>query len=433
MTSKLSLRSRIERALPAELLWFLLMSLVLWIGSIGVVLFHLRLGLHNNGFPSLAYSRPFWDLNIFADRIAFIHQEEFFSKGYRWIYPAPCVFLYKLLLLDFVALSHHKIAVIDLFYCAVVASGLLLLITGAATTLQLRGLSRRQSWGLIICVTSLSWPIFFAVRQGNIEGILWIGVAIAVWAFYQKMWWTSAIIIGIVGSFKIYPLFLLALFISPKKFFQAAGGVLIFAIITVGSLAYIGPTIPVASHHIAEGLASFTDLAFTPESEKIDRAYLTYEHSLVSLFRILTTGHPEYMSVMALLYLPITAVLMTVLFLAKVRNQPRINQLLVIVLAIVLLPPKSYDYTLQMLYIPWMCLALISISARAHVRKIPGLTAVMVLLAFLCSPEFFVKYQGIYSFGQFKAVCLILLFFVALYYRFEDEQIEQQVNEKIIL
>jgi hypothetical protein len=325
---------------------------------------------------------------------------------------------HQFLLLKFVTVPVHRLVYIDLFYCGVVASGLLLLMAGISAALQRRGLSRRNSWALLICTVFLSWPVFFSVRQGNIESLLWIVVAFAVWASYRGMWWTSAILIGAVASFKLYPLIFFALFITPKKFAQVLAGMLTFVFITLGSLAYIGPNIPVAYGHIAAGIKSFADYAFAPAN--VDRGYLAYEHSLLSLFRIVTTGHPEYMVQMASSYLPIAAALMAVLFLGKVRTQPRLNQILVIVIAVVLLPPKSYDYTLQMLYIPWACLALLSVSAQVQGRRVAGLKAAMILLALLCSPEFFIKYRGVYSFGQFKAVCLILLLCIALRYDFAD-------------
>jgi hypothetical protein len=185
-------------------------------------------------------------------------------------------------------------------------------------------------------------------------------------------------------------------------------------------LAYIGPTIPVAYRFTTMGIKSFTDLGFYPGA--IDRDYLTYDHSLVSLFRIVTTSHPEYMSLMARYYMPVAAVLMTVYFFAFIWKMPRLNQLLVIVLAIVLLPPKSYDYTLQMLYIPWSWLALVAVSAAKRGQKIAGLMPVMICLALICSPEVFIEFGGFHSFGQFKALCLLVLLWMSAKYRFLDDQ-----------
>jgi hypothetical protein len=74
-----------------------------------------------------------------------------------------------------------------------------------------------------------------------------------------------------------------------------------------------------------------------------------------------------------------------------------------------------------MLYIPWAWLALLGVAAAARRRRVPGLMPAMVCLALICSPEFFIKFHGYYSFGQFKTIVLLGLLWVAVRYRFEDE------------
>ena len=131
--------------------------------------------------------------------------------------------------------------------------------------------------------------------------------------YYRGMWWTSAILIGLFAGFKIYPILLLGLFLPFRKYSQIAVSLLVFGVFTSIGLAYIGPTIPVAYRFTAMGIKSFTDLGFYPGA--VDRDYLTYDHPLVSLIRIATTSHPEYMSLMARYYMPVAALLMTVYFL----------------------------------------------------------------------------------------------------------------------
>jgi len=363
------------------------------------------------------------DLIAVIDKLQSVHQPGFFTDGYRWIYPAPCVFLYKFILQFSNHVGNHgnhKVRHAIAMYSLVVFSGLFLLLRGMCAALTRRGLSPRDSWLLMIATTLLSWPIFIALHQGNIEGILWIGVAVAVWAYYRGMWWTSALLIGVVAGFKIYPILLIGLFLAPRKYLQIAVSLITFVVFTTASLSYIGPTLPIAYHNVANGMQSFIDLGFYPGA--IDRNYLTFDHSLVSLFRILTTAHPEYMVTMSRYYMPIAATLMTVFFFAVILKMPRLNQLLVIVLAIVLLPPKSYDYTLQMLYIPWAWLALLGVSAAARGAKVPGLMPVMVCMALVCSPEFFIRFQHHNSYGQFKTLCLLVMLWLAARYSFSDEQ-----------
>jgi len=274
------------------------------------------------------------------------------------------------------------------------------------------------AWALLIATALMSWPILFAIHAGNIEAILWIGIAIATWAYYRRMWWAAAILIGIIGAFKIYPMLLLGLFLQPRKFREMAISLLTFAAITVAGLAYIGPTILTAYHNVAKGVQSFTDLGFYPG--EIDRDYLTLEHSVVSLIRICTSSHPKLMLAIFHHYMPVAALLTTIFFFTRIWKMPRLNQLFFIILAAVMLPPKSYDYTLQMLYIPWAWLALLCVDAAARRTKIPGMTQVMICLALVLSPEFFLRIGGYFSFGQFKTVILLALLWLIARYRFDD-------------
>jgi Glycosyltransferase family 87 len=400
-------------SLPRELRWFLFLSLVLWICSVAYVALRLRFAHgDNHGLPPVLLNPPFGDLYAFADKLKFVHQPEFFKPEWGWNYSAPCIFLYKLLYL-FVQRRHGHI-----IYVLIVITCLFPLTWNMAAELKRRGLSFQNAWLLLIGTALMSWPILLGIHQGNTDTLIWMGVAIGVWAYYRDMWWTAAILIGMVAALKIYPILLIALFFPPKKYLQAAGCALTFAIVTIASLAYIGPSIPAAYGKISGGVKLLTDLGFYPKD--IDRDYLTFDHSLVSLIRICTINHLEAMKVIFHYYLPVAGALMAIFFVALIWKMPRANQVLVVVLASVLLPPKSYDYTLEMIYIPWAWLALLSVQAAASGRTIKGMMPVMICFALVCSPELFFKFQGYYSYGQLKTVVLLAMLGLAGRYPFDD-------------
>jgi hypothetical protein len=404
--------------LPRELKWFLAFSAFLWLLSSAFIAHHVyRYPKFPHGLPVPFYNAPFSDLNAFNGKLYMIHDPQFFVSGYKWIYPAPCIFLYKLIL-HFNHYTSHRTLFGDITYLLMILVGLSALAAGTAKAFTRRGLPRTSAYLVVVLTVILSWPILVAVHTGNIEAILWIGAAFAVWAYYREMWWTAAIAIGAVSAFKIYPLLLLGLLLVAGKVRQVAIGILTFATITVAGLAYIGPTIPVAYHSVADGVESFTDLAFYPGN--VDRDYLTLEHSVVSLIRICTSDHPRLMLLLFHYYIPVAGGLMAVLFFTRVWQMPRLNQLLVVTLAAVMLPPKSYDYTLELLYIPWAWLALLAVSAAARGSRIRGIMPAMLCLALILSPECFITFRGVYSFGQFKAIILLVLLWVAVHYRFED-------------
>src|SRR6187402_12884 len=415
-------RQRKPISLPIELKLFLFTSLAIWLVSAAFVAIHVSLNHEaDHGLPPIYFSALFYDLNFLNGRLNLVHTPAFFTGDYRWIYPAPCFFLYKAIL-GWNKTQHvrHAALVGDLIYCGSVLVGLLVLAFKTISALCRRDLNLARSCTLVLGALLLSWPIFFSVHQGNIESILWMITATAVWAFYRDHLWTAAILIGLVGSFKIYPVLLLALYLAPRKYRAMAAGVLTFMAVTIFSLAYIGPTVPIALHNTVEGMKSFTELGFYPGA--VDRNFLTFDHSLVSLIRVLTISHPECMLSLSHVYMPTLSIVMTIVFFTKVWKMPRLNQVWFILLAAVLLPPKSYDYTLTMLYIPMVWLSLLCVSAAVRGQKIPGALPVMIAMAFVLSPEVFIKFGGDWASGQFKTIVLLVLLGLTLRYPFSEEE-----------
>src|ERR1700738_3372764 len=84
--------------MPLEFKWFIILSLSLWLVSIFFIVTQAQ---HSSRFPyrvaPTILDRPFSDLLVFRDKMSLVHQPDFFTKDYRWIYPAPCVFLYKVI------------------------------------------------------------------------------------------------------------------------------------------------------------------------------------------------------------------------------------------------------------------------------------------------------------------------------------------------
>jgi hypothetical protein len=414
MASIYSRRSA-QLVLPRELRWFLTLGAALWVISVSYIVLKLHFDhTANHGIPDVITSPPFGDLYAFANRLQFVHQPDFFKPEWGWNYSAPCIFLYKVLYFFCLRRHGHYIYLLLVLVC------LLPLLLTMSLALRRRGLSAQSTWLLLVGTLVMSWPIALGVHQGNTDALIWIGAAFAVWAYYRGMWWTAAVAIGIVAAFKIYPVLLIGLFFPPKKYLQAIGSVLTFAAVTLASLAYIGPSIPAAYRKISGGIKLLSDLGFY--GQDVDWNYLTFEHSIVSLIRVCTVGHLELMRVIFRYYLPVAGAAMALFFLALIWKMPRLNQVLVIVLAMVLLPPKSYDYTLEMMYIPWAWLVLLCVSAAAAGRKIRGMLPVMFCFALVCAPELFIKVHGFYAYGQFKTVVMLGMLALAARYPFDGQQ-----------
>jgi len=419
-------------ALPPGLRWFLIVSALMSIASTVYLVVQVKYapGFHH-GLPYDIYTRSlFEDLNAFVWKIKIVHTPEFFTTEWRYLYPAPCVLLYYFFSLFNHFSSNHQYRGAELALCAIVLACLIELGRRLASALKRRGLNYRQAIVFVFGSALCSWPIFYGVHQGNIECVLWVGVAAALWAYYREKWWTAAVLLGTFGSFKLYPMLLLALFLAPRKYAQIALGLLLFGSITLASLAFIGPSIPVAYQHVSAGIHSYSALGLSLNGVMPSGGNM-FDHSLPGLLHFALRSHfPKILQYVLKYYMAALAVITTVVFFTRVQKMPRANQVLFIVLATVFIPPISFDYTLQMLYIPWAWLAMIGVSAATRNREIDGLAPVMICLALVCAPELFIKHHGIYVYGEFKAIVIIALFYLTSRYRFfEIEDVVPSIVE----
>jgi hypothetical protein len=117
-------------------------------------------------------------------------------------------------------------------------------------------------------------------------------------------------------------------------------------------------------------------------------------------------------------YMITLAVVMLTLYFVRIRKLPVANQLLILTVASILLPPTSWDYTLLQLYAPFIILVFLVIDS-AH--KIPGLFPVFVLFGLIFTPTNFFFYSGHGASAQIKCLLLLGLMTIALVYPFSSE------------
>jgi len=85
-----------------------------------------------------------------------------------------------------------------------------------------------------IILAFLSYPFLFTVDRGNVEGLLYVLLALFVLFFVQKRFWQSAILLGLAGAMKIYPLIFAPLFLIQKRYKET--GILILTFLSASLL-----------------------------------------------------------------------------------------------------------------------------------------------------------------------------------------------------
>ncbi len=205
-----------------------------------------------------------------------------------------------------------------------------------------------------------SWPFYFALERGNIEAVTWLLLAGGVWAIARERWMVAAVLLGVAASVKIYPGLMFAVFLRPKRWKEIGVGLLTAVVLTLASLRFLEPDVLLAWHGVVDGVGAWTrDYAGI-----FDPVYLAYDHSAFELLKALVPGqHPAYDLLMGR-YLAVAAGVTLVLFFGRVIRLPRINQVLFVTVASVLLPPASFDYTLVNLYVPFAWLVLLTPDER---------------------------------------------------------------------
>jgi len=172
------------------------------------------------------------------------------------------------------------------------------------------------------------------------------------------------------------------------------------------------PNLATSWHGTQIGLASFRRW-YVLAYEQVG-----FDHSLVGCMKALSLAAlpeelpPQLLSLLVGLYMPVAAFAGIILYFDRILKLPVINQVVCLVVATILLPPISYDYTLLNLYLPWALLVLLALESRG--RTVPGLTAAMVCCAVVFAPVTELIVHGRSYGGQVKALALAALGLIAL-------------------
>jgi hypothetical protein len=393
------------RPLPAELRLFCKVTFWATVAAWLLAFVAGRVGLkYPYDWPMMPVDafHDYWD---YFDRFVLLHTVTFFTApGYPFTYLAPGVVLYKSL---YVFSEGGGLVV----YMILIIVALSFAFMRFRSEMLLRGFPKELAKGLPLFILVASYPILFCIQRGNLEILIAIGLALGTWAYWTGRTWTAAIVWGVFGSVKLYPLLLLAIFLSFGQYRQFVVSLLTAANTTILSLFYIGPDLRTASAGISGSVDAFLKLY----SLQIDY-WIGFDHSLFALLKL--NIHNVALPSLLHGYMITLAVVMLTLYFVRIRKLPVANQVLILSVASILLPPTSWDYTLLQLYAPFIILVFVTIDSP---HKIPGLSPVFVLLGLIFTPTNFFFYSGHGASAQIKCLLLLGLMTIALVYPFSSE------------
>ncbi len=392
-----------EARLPAELRLFSqvtgLVTLGIWL--VAALVRHQRWP-YPFTWPLAEPGTSLFDLTIYFTRFSLLHHAAFFAEaGFPFMYFAPGVPLYRL----FYLFGHRGAAVAYLLLAGV------LVVLGAVLLQQAmvrRGMRSGAATLFLGAAVLTSYPLVFALERGNLEVLLACGVAAGVAAYWRGYRLTAAIVWGVFGAVKLYPLLLLALFLSRQQIRYLLAGLATAATTMWLSLWYTGPTIRIAAAGLQRGSHRFISI-YT-----VHFAAPSFDHALFATPKLLLQPFGVNLRHLLAGYMLVATVTMLALYVLRIRRLPAANQIVVLLVSCVLLPPTSFDYTLVQLYAAWAILVLIAVDLAREGRSLPFGRVWFLLFAALFTPANLLVFRGVSYQGVEKSLVLTGLLALAM-------------------
>ena len=241
------------RSLTRILYVFAAVSALLW--TIGLLPI-----LHGHASPLYPYGPNFEDILVYKGRFTLFHTKAFFTsrKFSGFAYPAGCSVIYA-------ALYATPNAITTYLLLAAAA-------TFAALATTFAYLKRAAALSLFLPLLFLSFPFLFLIQRANVELILVLLVAFGILAYLRGLTYAAAILFGLAAACKLYPIFLLGLFLKRKRDIPAFAAGLVTAIVAMcAAISFAGPDFSTAAYGFFHGVDRFQDhYAVTVRSAEIN-------------------------------------------------------------------------------------------------------------------------------------------------------------------
>jgi hypothetical protein len=324
--------------------------------------------LHGHSTPLFPGGANFEDVLVYQGRFTVFHTTKFFtSKRFSgFAYPAGSAVIYAALY------SFHDAVRAYLLLAAVST------LAAIATTFAL--LKRVSATNLLLPLLLLSFPWIFLLQRANIELVLWMLVALGLLAYTRGWPYAAAILFGLAAACKLYPIFLVGLFLRRKQDLPIfLTGIVTFLLAMGASIAFAGPAFLTAAQGFFTGVDHFQD----HYAQTVRSAEINWDHCLFSPVKYWSLGaHASLAPLMRPYYL--AAGTLALLLFLRIRTMPFLNRALFLITAMVALPPVSYDYTLVHLYLPALLLLCAFMSTKTPATVFLALTLCFFLFLPLC-------------------------------------------------
>jgi uncharacterized membrane protein len=239
------------------------------------------------------------------------------------------------------------------------------------------------------------------MQRWNMEIVSWLPITIGLWSFYRGRYRLAAVCFGAAMALKIYPFIFFGLFPPRGRYREILLGVLTAVAITLIALRAMSPDVLFAFHWSGIQLQAFG------KWYAASTMGLTLDHSFFAIVKCVTLPwHPD-LTPLVRPYTWLVAIICLVLYFTRVWKLPVVNQILILSVLSITIPPVSFDYTLLSLYASLAILCVLALRGSAEQQT--RLTPYFLLYAAILTPETYVVIHGIRFGGPLRALCLFAL------------------------
>jgi len=320
-----------------------IVSTVVLVGFFLSVLFHYVYGLYlNTSYPLNTFLfiptdrfndffNPYYYSNTFnasaAAPIPYLPFAILLMRLFALLPPVPALVVMIFLFLGFFLFQNNRLIVNDIF-------------------------NRYLKPQVFFIFSFLTYPMLFAIDRGNIELIVYIFIGMFLYGYYiKKSNWLSIIFLSMAIAMKIFPAVFLVLFVSDKKYREAIYCLLSTVFITftsLGLMSYLTKKSFLTIFNITRVSMSNYTKVYT-----IAMRGLNHGHTLWGIINVGSAIRGFSLTALLKPYeiFALIAFLIIALFIIFFEKE-NWRKVALLVLAMILLPHNSNDYTLLYVFFP---------------------------------------------------------------------------------
>ena len=224
---------------------------------------------------------------------------------------------------------------------------------------------------IFAAIAAIEYPVKFSLDRANIELISFIFISVFFYFLGRKKELLSIISLSIAATIKPFPIFLIPLIWSRfgfRSLIRTSAILLLFLFVT---LIFIPGNCISAFNGVIHSLVKFNNIYGMDTRNSID-----FNHSL---YILIIYFMPNIANCTA--YSLLAGVIVASLYFVRVRRFSLINQSIYLLVAMILLPPVSFDYYLLYMHLVLLALLLIAFIRSTERSTLP--TSYYLLLVIL--------------------------------------------------